>query len=208
MAIEWRLKAEYVKNCNCAPGCPCDFWAPPTHGPCKGMMAFHVLEGNYGNTGLNGVIFGGTYHWPAALHLGNGTFQPYLQEKSTPEQRDALLTIMSGKAGNAWFEVLASVVSTVLEPKFVPIAFDFNLEKRKASIKFGNEVQTTTEPIMDLAAGREHRIRLEMPNGMEYKHPEIATASLLRSTGAIAFDCPLAHSSLAVVEQTHRGLTA
>jgi hypothetical protein len=47
-----------------------------------------------------------------------------------------------------------------------------------------------------------------MPNGMEYKHPEIATTGVLKSTGAIAFDCPGAHSSLAVVEQTHKGLVA
>jgi len=208
MASEWLLKAEYVKNCNCAPGCPCDFWAPPTHGPCQGMMAFHVLHGNYGKTKFDGVIFGGTYHWPAALHLGNGTLQPYLQDKSTPDQRDALLTIMSGKAGNAWFEVLASVVSKVLEPKFVPMAFDFDLEKRRAHIKFGDEVLATTEPLHDIALNKEHRIRLEMPNGMEYKHPEIATVSVLRSTGAIAFDCAKAHSSLAMVEQTHRGLIA
>ena len=25
MTIEWRFKAEYIKNCNCAPGIPCDF---------------------------------------------------------------------------------------------------------------------------------------------------------------------------------------
>ena len=48
MATEWRFKAEYIKNCNCAPGCPCDFWAIPTYYKCEGMMAFHILEGNLG----------------------------------------------------------------------------------------------------------------------------------------------------------------
>ena len=25
---KWRLKGKWLKNCNCNPGCPCDFWAP------------------------------------------------------------------------------------------------------------------------------------------------------------------------------------
>ena len=29
---DWRLKGEWMKNCNCAYGCPCDFNAPPTNG--------------------------------------------------------------------------------------------------------------------------------------------------------------------------------
>ena len=208
MRTHWRFKAEYIKNCNCAPGCPCDVWAAPTHHKCEGMMAFRILEGNFGDTKLDGVIAGGTYHWPGPLHLGNGTFQPYLSDKSTPEQREALLTIMSGKAGNAWFEVLASVVSKVLDPRIVPIDFDFDLKSRKANVTFGSEVETTSEPIKNLATGDEHHILVDMPNGMEYRRPEIATTGILRSSGALKFDCPGAHSSLAVIEHTHLGLTA
>ena len=209
MPTEWRFKAEYIKNCNCALGCPCDFWATPTHGSCQGMFADRVLVGHYGTVKLDGVIFGGTYHWPAALHLGNGTFQPYLSEKTTAEQRDAILTILSGKAGNAWYEVLASVVSRVLEPRFVPIEFEFDLERRHARVSFGGgEVLTTTEPVKNIATGKDHRIRLEMPEGMEYARPEIATTGVLRSKGPIAFDYPPAHSSLAIVEQSHAGLVA
>ena len=208
MATEWRFKAEYIKNCNCAPGCPCDFWAAPTHYKCEGMMAFNIQKGNFGTTSLDGVAFGGTYHWDGPLHLGGGTFQPYLSHKSTPQQREALLTIMSGKAGGTWFEVLASVVSTILEPQFVLIAFSFDLKARKACVKLGNDVETTTEPIKNIATGDEHRILVDMPNGMEYKRPEIATTGILKSSGKIKFDLPGAHSSMAVVEHTHKGLVA
>ena len=171
-------------------------------------MAFRVLNGKFGNTKLDGAIAGGTYHWPGPLHLGNGTFQPYLSDKTTPEQCEALLTIMSGKAGNAWFEVLASVVSKVLDPKFVPIEFTFDLKSRKAKVTFGSEVETTSEPIKNLATGDEHHILVDMPNGMEYRRPEIATTGILRSTGPLKFDCSGAHSSLAVVEHTQKGLVA
>jgi len=36
--LKWRLKGKWIKNCNCDPGCPCDFWARPTHGACEGIV--------------------------------------------------------------------------------------------------------------------------------------------------------------------------
>jgi len=210
MATEWMMRGEYVKNCNCAPGCPCDFWAPPTHHECTGMFAMRIREGTFGTASsgvkLDGIVWAGTYYWPGPLHEGNGTLQPYISDKASPQQRDALLTVMSGKAGNVWFEVVASVVSKVLDPKFVPIDFDFDLAKRFCRVVIPGEFETVSEPIKDIASGDAHRILVEMPKGMEYFRPEIATAKVLKGTGAIKFDCPGAHSSLAVVEQRHTGL--
>ena len=52
----------------------------------------------------------------------------------------------------------------------------------------GREMFTTTEPVKNVATGKDHRVRLDMPEGMEYKHPEIAATGVLRSSGPIAFD--------------------
>ena len=206
MATEWMMRGEYVKNCNCAPGCPCDFWAAPTHHECTGMFATRIRQGNFGPTKLDGLVWAGPYYWPGPLHEGNGTLQPYITDTSSNQQREALLTIMSGKAGNAWFEVVASVVSTVLEPKFVPIKFEFDLAKRYANVSIPGEFETISEPIKNIATGDTHRILVEMPQGMEYFRPEIATTKVLKGNGKIKFDCPGAHSSLAIVEQRHTGL--
>ena len=208
MAIRWRMKGQYLKNCNCAPGCPCDFWAPPTHHKCEGMCAMRIESGQFENTRLDGLIFAATYYWPGPLHEGSGTMQPYVLESADARQREALLTIMSGKAGNAWFEVLASLVSTIHEPKFVPIRFDFDLEGRRARVSIPGELEPVTEPSRNAATGDELRIRVDLPRGMEYFRPEIATAKVLRGTGRIRFDCPQAHSSLATVEHTQDGLVA
>ena len=116
---------------------------------------------------------------------------------------------MSGQAGNPWFEVLASVISKVEEPKFVPIEFSFDLAKRVADVRIVGEMETTSEPIKNLATGELHRILVELPNGMEYRKPEIVATGTLKSTGAIPFDFAAgAHSSLALVEHTHQGLVA
>src|SRR5205823_10294606 len=74
------------------------------------------------------------YHWPGPLHEGNGTVLPILDERSSPPQREAVLQILSGKAGNAWFEVVASLVSRVLEPKVAKIEFKVDVKKRRAQV--------------------------------------------------------------------------
>jgi len=147
-----------------------------------------------------------TYHWPGPLHEGNGTFQCYVDERASEEQRTAILTILSGKAGNPWFQVLASVVSNILKPKFMAIEWEFDLKSRHARCAVPGEMETVTEPIRDLVTSKDHHILVKMPNGMEYFEPEIATTKVLRSTGPIKFDRPGAHSSLAVVTHTQAGL--
>jgi len=199
------MKGPYFKNCNCDPGCPCDFWARPTHNFCDGMLAMRIDEGNFGDVPLSGLAFAGTYHFPGALHEGNGTFQPYVAEHADVRQREALLTIMSGKAGNAWFQVVASLLSKVLEPKFLPIHFEFDLATRHTKLSIPGELETEGEPVKDLASGRPHRARVELPDGIEYKACEVATTKVLRSTGIIQFDFPPANSSLAIVEHTQDG---
>ena len=45
---EWRLKGDWIKNCNCAFGCPCDFNARPTNGNCTGLVGMHIADGHFG----------------------------------------------------------------------------------------------------------------------------------------------------------------
>ena len=103
---------------------------------------------------------------------------------------------------------MASVIETIHTPKFVPIEFEFDLARRHARCSIAGELETVSEPIRNIVTGDMHTIRVEMPQGMEYCHPEIVTTRVLRSTGAILFDCPPAHSSMAIVEHTDQGLAA
>jgi len=206
--INWRMKGKYIKNCNCDPGCPCDYWAAPTHHKCEGMMAMKIEEGHFGDVNLDGVKFAVTFHWPGPLHEGNGTIQPILEDTTTPEQRDALFTILGGQAGNAWFEVIASIVTTVLEPQFVPIEFETNIDERTARVHVPGILETVTEPITNDATGDKLRVRIDMPQGMEYQFAETGVAVVNVGTGDIKYDCPNGHSSIANVEHTQDGLIA
>ncbi len=207
--VTWQMRGHYIKNCNCIATCPCDtVGLPYPHKNCEGIGGMHIVEGHFGKTKLNGLNWIRTMWWPGPVHEGNGHAQLFIDKKATEAQRDALLQILSGKAGNPWFEILASVVTKVYEPQFVPITFEFDKKRRKARVVIPGFLETVSAPLAIPATGAEQRVILRMPNGMEYKEMEVAQAVVLRGTGAIKFDHKNTHSSLAEVEQTHRGLKA
>ncbi len=59
-ASDWRLEGEWIKNCTCAFGCPCDFNALPTEGYCKGMVGMRITKGHFEKTKLDGLVFAKT----------------------------------------------------------------------------------------------------------------------------------------------------
>jgi hypothetical protein len=89
-SADWRLEGEWLKNCNCAFGCPCDFNAKPTNGECEGLVAMRITKGHFNDVSLDGLHFAVTVHFPGPLHEGNGDAQPILDERASPEQRNAL----------------------------------------------------------------------------------------------------------------------
>lgn len=205
MAHDWRMKGDYLKTCSCAFGCPCDFWVAPTHHLCEGLIGMKIGQGHFGPTKLDGLSWAVAFHWPGPLHLGNGTIQPYVDEKADAKQREAILTILSGKAGGPWFELVASLVSKVLAPKFVPIKFEIDVKGRRGKCSVPNEVEIVAEPVKD-AMGREFQARIDLPNGMEYFQSEVASAKVLKSTGAIKFNRSEVHAGFSTVEHTPVGL--
>jgi hypothetical protein len=206
---DWRLQGEWVKNCNCAYGCPCDFNARPTNGSCQGLVAMNIAEGRFGEISLDGLRFAVTVDFPGPLHEGNGTIQPIIDERATPEQRDALLQIMSGKhsAEGTLFHILSVIVTKVLDPVFAPIEFGFDLRRRTAWVSIPGVLETVVEPIRNPVTGAEHRIQVVMPEGFEHRAAEVAHARI-DSTGGIRFQVSQGHSSLALVEQTPQGVAA
>ena len=204
---DWRLKGEWMKNCNCAYGCPCDFNAPPTNGHCEGLVAMHITEGHHGDVRLDGVKFAVTVHFPGALHLGHGTIQPIIDDRATAAQRQALFTIMSGQESEEGtiFNILSAITETMLDPIFAPIEFRFDKAARRARLAVPGVLETDVEPIRNPVTGAEHRIQVMMPDGFEHHEAEIAHASI-DSTGGIAFRVEAGHGSLAHVEQTPAGV--
>lgn len=206
---EWRLKGDWIKNCNCAFGCPCDFNARPTYGDCNAIVGMRIEQGRFGDVSLDGLKFVGVFSFPGALHEGNGTMQPVVDERADGRQREALFAILSGQHSDegTLFHIFSLIVSRVLEPIFAPITFEFDMDARTARVAVPGVLETETTPIRNPVSGAPHRIQVVMPEGFEHQKAEIASART-ESTAGLKFSIPEGHSSLARVEQTPAGVAA
>ena len=205
----WRMKGEWLKNCNCLAHCPCDtIGTPAPHDYCEGLVGMHIQEGHFEGTDLSGLRWAGVVHFPGAMHEGNGEWELYIDERANQAQRDALSQILSGKAGGPMFEIVAAVAPHHKGTHFVPIDWEFDREARRARLSIPGRVETTTQPLTVIPTGDQQRVIVRMPDGFEYKEAEVAQAATLSSNGGIKFDWKLTNSTLANVEQTEKGLVA
>jgi hypothetical protein len=176
----WELQARELINCNCSYGCPCQFNALPSKGYCEAQGCFSIDKGHYGDVSLDGLAFGMAMKWPGPIHEGKGSAQPFVDAKATPEQREALLKILSGQDTDPFatvFAVFATTFETVYEPIFAPIDVVIDVEARKAQVRIADLVRMEGEPIRNPVTGGEHRVRIDLPDGFEYELAEIGSGT-------------------------------
>ena len=181
----WRIAGEELGSCMCAWGCPCQFNALPTHGRCEGFGGFQIREGYFGTTRLDGVRFAWLLSWPGPIHEGNGTRQVIIDEQATDEQRAAVLALVSGTQGGTFLEIFAAVCPNQLETLFAPIIFESDRERRQGRLHIPGLAEVRTEPIKNPVTGEEHRARIVLPEGFEYKEAEVANAVSLKVHSAL-----------------------
>ncbi len=210
MADTWAIEGPWFKNCNCDPGCPCDFNQAPTHGQCEGMAGMRIDSGHYGDVSLDGVKFAMAVWWPGRIDEGNGHIVPIIDESASEEQRNALLTILSGQAGGTLFEIFSAVCPHVRQPIFAAIEFEFDIDSRSGRLRAGDVLETTTETLRGIDPPDPYRILVRIPDGFEYTGPnkeaETAVAKTLRASagGELDFEHTESHSSMAFVRHEGR----
>ena len=187
----WQISGEEVGNCNCNWACPCQFNANPTEGDCHALIGYDIREGQFGDTDLGGARFASIVSWPGAIHEGDGTTQLIVDESADSDQRDAIVKIVSGDHGGAYFQIFASVLPHVRDPIFAPVEISTDRETRSASIRVGDFADSTIEPIKNPVTEEEHRVRIDLPDGFEYKQAEIANTVSARVSGEAPLDFTL-----------------
>lgn len=178
--LDWRLQGVEFVSCNCNWGCPCQFSSPPTHGHCEAVAAMHIEHGHFTSTTLDDLCWAATFAWPEAIHKGNGSAQLFIDERASPAQREALLTILSGQEsapGANVFQVFSTTLSQLFEPLFVPIALSVDVDARLATLHIPGVLEASGEPIRSPVDGRPQRARLSLPEGFEFLEAEMASAS-------------------------------
>jgi hypothetical protein len=196
--IKWRIAGEQFGSCNCNWGCPCQFNAPPTTGRCEAFVTCLIGKGYFSDTRLDGIAFTRIYWWPGPIHEGNGIRQMIVDEQATEPQRNALIAIESARHGGLIWEISAAVAPESIEPIFAPITFDVDRERRRATVRIPDIGETNIEPIKNLVTGEEHRARIVLPNGFEFKEAEMGNTVYCRVSAGerLAFELKNTYAQL------------
>jgi hypothetical protein len=209
MADTWSIEGAWYKNCNCDPGCPCDFNQAPTHANCEGIVAMRIDEGHFGDVPLDGLKFACALWWPGRIDEGDGHVLPIVDEAADERQREALLTIMSGQAGGTLFEIFSMVCPHVEDPISAPIEFEFDIESRSGRLRVGDVIASDVETLRGIDPPDPYQVLVRIPGGFEYTGPndeaETALAKTLsvRGPGKLTYEHTDSHSSMAFVK--HEG---
>lgn len=95
----WNIKGTYVEACDCEAVCPCIFWSPPTNGTCTAMVGWHIDQGSFDGTTLDGLNAALLAHSPGHMKDGNWKVALYVDERADEAQSEGLMGIFSGQAG-------------------------------------------------------------------------------------------------------------
>src|SRR5215831_3389435 len=132
---EWMLEGDYFEGCNCNVVCPCIFFSDPTEGNCHVTVAWHIQNGNYGNTDLNNLNVVAMFNSPGNMFTGpKWKAALYINEGATQQQKDLITKIYSGQAGG-FFEVATNFIGEMLGIKSHPIEFGIDGKRRWIKVK-------------------------------------------------------------------------
>jgi len=94
-----------------------------------------------------------------------------------------------------------------LEPLFLPIEIDIDVEARRGHFRVPGILETTGEPIRSPVTGADHRARIQMPEGVEFRIAE-AGSDTTRTTGQIPLpDLENTHAQFAYIDFSNKGIT-
>ena len=176
--VDWYIEGAEFSNCNCDYACPCQFESRrPTYGDCRGFAAVRVDKGHFGDVALDGLGAALLYAWPGPIYEGNGEIQAVIDERADGKQRDALATVLYGGETN----------------------------ERATHWWVYRMMSSTVRPIRSPATGAEHRVRISLPNGIEFDLAEIGSGTT-KTMASIALDLKDTYFHFTVLRQSGKGV--
>ena len=97
--MTWKVKGQYFESCNCEAACPCLFLSPPTEDDCTLLVGWHIDEGEFEGTRLDGLNVALAIYSPGHMAQVQWKAALYFDDRASEAQGQALAAIFSGQAG-------------------------------------------------------------------------------------------------------------
>ncbi|MBA8823344.1 hypothetical protein FHX42_000673 [Saccharopolyspora lacisalsi] len=167
---KWHLKGDWFDACKCAIPCPCSFAQPPTYGDCEGILLWHVREGRYGDTRLDGLNVVMLASFTGNVWSGEHT-DPYaavfVDEHADDDQRGALRAVFSGDAGG-WPARFGEMFRPEMRGmEFAPIEATIDDELATWSVRVPDRAEATVEALTGPTTAEGERVQVHNLPGAE-----------------------------------------
>lgn len=141
--MPYDLEGALLEVCTCKILCPCWVGEDPDNGDCQSIMAWHINQGTVDSVDVSGLTLSALVNIPGNVLAGNWRVKVFVDDKSTPDQQEALLKVWTGQAGGPVADLI-KLIGEVVGVERVPI--DFQIEGVEGSVKIGTVAEADLVP--------------------------------------------------------------
>jgi hypothetical protein len=141
----YELEGELLEVCTCKILCPCWVGEDPDGGICEGVLAWRINRGTVNGVDVSGRTIAALCHIPGNILKGNWRIVVYLDDQTTPQQKEAILNVWTGKLGGPCAD-LAQLIGQVAGVELVPITFAS--EGARGRLKIGDSIEAELAPYL------------------------------------------------------------
>jgi hypothetical protein len=122
--VLYSLEGTLIEACSCNVNCPCWIGEDPDLGECFSVVAYGLERGRIRELDVSGLHVVLICHIPGNVLAGNWEVVALIDERATPQQRDAILSAFTGKLGGPLGDLWEALVGEVKGVEFVPISHE------------------------------------------------------------------------------------
>jgi hypothetical protein len=139
----YSLQGTLLEACSCDVLCPCWIGEDPDRGDCRAFLSYHFDTGRIQGLDVSGLSVVAATYIPGNVLAGNWEQVVFVDDRATPEQRDAILAALGGKLGGPLAD-LAQLVGTVHGVETATIAHE--VETGVGTLMIEGTVEARMEP--------------------------------------------------------------
>jgi hypothetical protein len=119
----YSFSGSLIEACSCNVLCPCWIGEDPDLGDCRTFLSFHIDSGRIKSMDVSDLSVVIVAYVPGNILAGNWDAVVLIDERATPEQREALLAAFGGQLGGPIAD-WAGLIGTVKGVEYVPISHE------------------------------------------------------------------------------------
>jgi hypothetical protein len=157
--------------------CPCSFAQPPTSGDCGGVLLWHIDEGTYGDTSLDGlnVAMLGSFVGNVWAEHTDSYAAIFMDASADEKQLGALQTIFGGQAGGWPARFMEIAAMEVRGMEVTPIRVSIAEDLSEWSMEVPGRAAATVEALSGPTTPDGARVQSHNLPGAEVGPGQVAT---------------------------------